>query len=135
MSDLVVVSFPDEQTAFELRAKLSQLQKEYLIDMEDVVVVTKDANGKVKMHQAVSLTAMGAVGEGRWDGLWGLIGMLAGAALYAEAYPLMMRTVLTWGDLGKITLPGILGISHWIVVPIFVIAGVGLFYWFEKKNL
>ena len=80
-------------------------------------------------------TSMGAVGEGRWDGIWGLLGMLAGAAAYAEAFPLMKRTVLTWGDLGKITLPGILGISHWIVVPVFVIAGVGLFYWFEKKNL
>ena len=80
-------------------------------------------------------TSMGAIGEGRWDGLWGLLGMLAGAAVYAEAYPLMKRTVLTWGDLGKITLPGILGISHWIVVPVFVLAGVGLFYWFEKKNL
>jgi len=80
-------------------------------------------------------TSMGAIGEGRWDGLWGLLGMLAGAAVYAESYPLMKRTVLTWGDLGKITLPGILGINHWIVVPIFVLAGVGLFYWFEKKNL
>ena len=80
-------------------------------------------------------TSMGAIGEGRWDGLWGLLGMLAGAAVYAESYPLMKRTVLTWGDLGKITLPGILGISHWIVVPVFVLAGVGLFYWFEKKNL
>jgi len=80
-------------------------------------------------------TSMGAIGEGRWDGLWGLLGMLAGAAVYAEAYPLIKRTVLTWGDLGKITLPGILGISHWVVVPIFILAGVGLFYWFEKKNL
>lgn len=80
-------------------------------------------------------TSMGAIGEGRWDGLWGLLGMLAGAAVYAETYPLMKRTVLTWGDLGKITLPGILGINHWIVVPVFVLAGVGLFYWFEKKNL
>lgn len=80
-------------------------------------------------------TSMGAVGEGRWDGLWGLLGMLAGAAVYAEAYPLMKRTVLTWGDLGKLTLPGILGINHWIVVLAFVFAGFGLFYWFEKKNL
>jgi uncharacterized membrane protein len=87
MSDLVVVSFPDEQTAFELRAKLSQLQKEYLIDMEDVVVVTKDANGKVKMHQAVSLTAMGAVGGGFWGMLIGMLFLnpLLGAAVGAGA--------------------------------------------------
>jgi uncharacterized membrane protein YedE/YeeE len=80
-------------------------------------------------------TSMGAIGEGRWDSLWGVLGMLAGAAIYAEAYPLMKRTVLTWGDLGKITLPEILGLSHWIVVPVFVLSGVALFYWFEKKNL
>jgi len=80
-------------------------------------------------------TSMGAVGEGRWDGVWGLLGMLAGAAVYAEAYPLMKRTVLTWGDLGKISLPGILGLNHWFLVVVFILAGVGLFYWFEKKNL
>lgn len=38
MSDLVVISFDDEHTAFEMRAALAQLQKEYLIEMEDVVV-------------------------------------------------------------------------------------------------
>ncbi|MGA7278180.1 MAG: DUF6691 family protein, partial [Desulfocapsaceae bacterium] len=79
-------------------------------------------------------TSMGAVGEGRWDGLWGLMGMLAGAAVYAEAYPLMKLTVLTWADLGKISLPEILGINHWMVIIVFVFAVVGLFYWFEKKN-
>ncbi|MFZ5798551.1 MAG: YeeE/YedE thiosulfate transporter family protein, partial [Thermodesulfobacteriota bacterium] len=30
-------------------------------------------------------TSMGALGEGRWDAVWGILGMLLGAALYAEA--------------------------------------------------
>lgn len=51
MSDLVVVAFDDENKAFELRAALAKLQKEYLIDMEDVVVVTRNDKGKVKLHQ------------------------------------------------------------------------------------
>ncbi len=80
-------------------------------------------------------TSIGAIGEGRWDGLWGVLGMLAGAALYAEAYPLMKKTLLIWGDLGKITLPGVLGVNHWFVIPVFVVSGVGLFIFFEKKNL
>ena len=80
-------------------------------------------------------TSVGAVGEGRLDGLWGVAGMLAGAALYAEAFPLMKATVLTWGDLGKITVPGVLGVSHWLVIPVFVAACVGLFVFFEKKRL
>jgi uncharacterized membrane protein YedE/YeeE len=80
-------------------------------------------------------TAIGAIGEGRWDGIWGVLGMLIGAALYAEAYPLIKRTVLTWGDFGKITLPGVLGVSHWVVIPVFLLAGIALFSIFEKKGL
>ena len=28
-----------------------------------------------------------AVGEGRWDGIWGILGMLTGAAAYTEVFP------------------------------------------------
>jgi uncharacterized membrane protein YedE/YeeE len=80
-------------------------------------------------------TSAGALGEGRWDALWGILGMLAGAALYAEAYPFMKKTVLTWGDLGMITLPGALGVSHWVVIPAFAIVALLLFTWFEKRRL
>ena len=61
MSNLVVIGFDSEDKAFELRAELIKLQKEYLIEMEDAVVVTKDDNGKVKLHQAVNITDAGAV--------------------------------------------------------------------------
>jgi uncharacterized membrane protein YedE/YeeE len=80
-------------------------------------------------------TSLGAVGEGRWDGLWGILGMLAGAALYAEAYPAMKNTVLTWGNFGAITLPQVLGIPHWLIIIVFVAGGILLFRWFEKKGL
>jgi uncharacterized membrane protein len=87
MSDLVVIGFDDEHTAFAMRAELAKLQKEYLIDMEDVVVVTKDDKGKVKLHQAVNLTAAGAVGGTFWGMLIGLIFLnpLLGAAVGAGA--------------------------------------------------
>lgn len=80
-------------------------------------------------------TSLGALGEGRWDAIWGILGMLAGAALYAEAYPLMKETVLTWGNFGKITLPSLLGVNHWIIIALFVVAGVSAFRWFEQKGL
>jgi uncharacterized membrane protein len=86
MSNLVVVVFNDETTAFDVRAALAKMQKEYLIQMEDAVVVTKDAEGKTKLHQAVNLTASGAVGGTFWGMLVGLIflnpllGAAAGAA-------------------------------------------------------
>ena len=87
MSNLVVIGFEDEHTAFEMRAALAKMQKEYLIEMEDVVVVTKDEKGKVKLHQAVNLTAAGAASGGFWGMLIGMIFLnpLAGAALGAGA--------------------------------------------------
>jgi uncharacterized membrane protein YedE/YeeE len=80
-------------------------------------------------------TSAGALGEGRFDAIWGILGMLAGAGLYAEAYPAMKESILTWGDLGKITIPQITGVSHWIIIPLFVAGGLLLFRWFEKKEL
>ena len=80
-------------------------------------------------------TSLGALGEGRWDALWGIGGMLVGAGLYAEAYPYLKTTVLTWGDYGKITIPQVLGVNHWLVIVPFILLTVGLFRWFEKKGL
>ena len=87
MSDLIVISFEDEQTAFALRAELAKLQQEYLIEMDDAVVVTKDDKGKVKLHQAQNLTALGAVSGGFWGVLIGMIFLnpLLGAAVGAGA--------------------------------------------------
>jgi len=87
MSNLVVIGFEDEHTAFAMRAELGKMQKEYLIDMEDVVVVTKDDKDKVKLHQAVNLTATGAVGGTFWGMLIGMLFLnpLLGAAVGAGA--------------------------------------------------
>jgi len=80
-------------------------------------------------------TQLGALGEGRWDAIWGILGMLVGAAIFAEMFPMLKGTVLKWGDFGKITIPRILGVNHWIVIVAFVIIGILMFRWFEKKGL
>ncbi|WP_461209420.1 DUF6691 family protein [Desulfocurvus sp. DL9XJH121] len=61
-------------------------------------------------------TSAGALGEGRVDAVPGIIGMLAGASLFAHTYPYLKSTVYLWGDLGKITLADALGIDHWFIV-------------------
>src|SRR5262245_12209108 len=55
--------------------------------MEDAVVAIKDAKGKVKLHQAVNLTAAGAASGGFWGTLIGLIFLnpLLGLAVGAGA--------------------------------------------------
>jgi uncharacterized membrane protein len=87
MSTLVAIVFKDETTAFEMRAALSKMQKQYLLTMEDAVVVTRDENGKTRLHEASSLTAAGAVHGAFWGMLLGLLFLnpLLGAALGAGA--------------------------------------------------
>ena len=80
-------------------------------------------------------TAVGALAEGRWDALFGLAGMLLGAAFFAEVYPQVKATILTWGNYGKITVPAALGINHWIVIVVLMAAFLGVFRLFEKKGL
>ena len=93
MSNLVAVVFEDEATAFEMRAALVKMQKEYLIEIEDAVVVTRDQKGKTRLDQAVNLTTAGAVGGGFWGMLIGLIFLnpLLGAAIGAGAGALSGR--------------------------------------------
>lgn len=80
-------------------------------------------------------TSVGAVAEGRWHAIFGILGMLVGAALFARAYPALAATVGTWGKFGKITLPEVLGVSPWLVIPVLVVGFLALFRFFEKKGL
>ena len=86
MSTLVVVGYNDVHKAEEVRLTLRKLQRDYLVELEDAVVAVKDAKGKIKLHQAVNLTAAGAVSGGFWGSLIGLIflnpllGLAVGAA-------------------------------------------------------
>ena len=86
MSTLVVIEYDDLFKAEEVRLSLMKLKKDYLIDLEDAVVAVKDQKGKVRLHQAVNLTAAGALTGGFWGMLIGMIflnpllGMAMGAA-------------------------------------------------------
>lgn len=80
-------------------------------------------------------TSIGALGEGRWHAIFAIIGMVVGAAIYAELYPFFLSTVLAWKDFGKVGLPEVFNISAWIIVPFLWAGTIALFVWFEKKEL
>lgn len=80
-------------------------------------------------------TSIGALGEGRWHAVFAILGMIAGAAIYAELYPFFKSTVHSWKDFGRIGVPEAIGVSPWIVVALFWLVVLFLFYWFEKRSL
>ena len=73
MSNLVVVGFNNAADAFEMRGALAKMQAQYLIEMEDAVVVTRNETGAVQLHQAVNLTAAGAASGAFWGTLIGML--------------------------------------------------------------
>jgi uncharacterized membrane protein len=87
MSELIVIAYPDQYRAAEVIATLKRLQTEYLIDLDDAVYVTKDAQNKIKLNQSVDLTTTGALGGAFWGSLIGLLFLMPifGAAVGAAA--------------------------------------------------
>lgn len=80
-------------------------------------------------------TSIGALGEGRWHAVFAIAGMVVGAAIYAELYPLFKSSVLAWKDFGKIGVADVLGISPWLIIPVFWAGIIGLLAWFERSKL
>lgn len=85
MSDLVFIAFDSEDKAEEVRSKILEMQKEYLIDIGDAVIATRDAKGRVKLNQLFHTTGAGALSGAFWGMLIGWIFLMpfVGAAVGA----------------------------------------------------
>src|SRR4051794_35485346 len=86
MSHLIVIVYPTESKAEEVRQTLLGLQKEYVIKLGDAVIATKTDAGKIKLNQLINTTTTGAVSGSFWGLLVGvlfltpLLGVAVGAA-------------------------------------------------------
>jgi uncharacterized membrane protein len=90
VSDLVAIAYPDVATARQVASNVGKAQKAHLIQLDDLVIVERRNDGKVKLHQP-SMAGVGAAGGAMWGGLIGLlflaplVGMAIGAASGAAA--------------------------------------------------
>jgi uncharacterized membrane protein len=85
MSDLVAIAYEDLNQAQRVASNLGDAVKGHLIELDDLVIVERKDDGKVKLHQP-SLAGLGAASGALWGGLIGLIffmpllGMAVGGA-------------------------------------------------------
>ncbi|MCA8980522.1 MAG: YeeE/YedE family protein [Planctomycetes bacterium] len=79
-------------------------------------------------------TGIAAIGQGSRDAIAGTLGMLFGAAAYAQAYPFMQEHVLGVGELGKVTLVGEFGGPAWIWLAALAVGAGLLFVWLERRE-
>ena len=87
MADLLVIEYPTEAQAEEVRRKLLAMQNEYLIELGDAVVAVKQPDGNVKLNQLFQPVRTGAASGALWGTLIGMLFLnpLAGAALGAAS--------------------------------------------------
>ena len=65
-------------------------------------------------------TGAAALGQGNWDAIVGVLGLMAGSYLFAECSGWLGKTVMKWGDRGKLMLPELLGMRLSMFLLIFV---------------
>jgi uncharacterized membrane protein len=86
MSNLFVVMYDDQFRAKEVMQELKTLKENKHLEIDDAAYVTKDKDGRFKVHQEHSLTKSGAVAGGMGGLVAGLLftipvaGLAVGAA-------------------------------------------------------
>jgi uncharacterized membrane protein len=84
MSQLVAIAYADLPTAQQVVDNIGRAQVAHEIELDDLVIVERRGDGKIKLHQP-SMTGRGATTGALWGGLIGLIFFmpLLGAAIGA----------------------------------------------------
>jgi uncharacterized membrane protein YedE/YeeE len=80
-------------------------------------------------------TGAAALGQGNFDALAGVLGLMVGSYLYAEVSGLLGRTILKWGDRGKLMLHELVGISPAVFILLFVPLLLGLLVFIERTTV
>jgi uncharacterized protein len=69
--------------------------------------------------------------SGRVDALFFMAGIVGGILVFAEAYSLLARFVGS-GDIGSVTLPGLLGVPFWLLAVAVAVMALGMFALLRK---
>lgn len=73
VSDLILLVYRSQSAAFVAGEALAVLQQEAGTEPEDIVVVTKDATGRVSVNQSIDLATGRPLGGGRWGTMIGML--------------------------------------------------------------
>jgi uncharacterized membrane protein YedE/YeeE len=79
-------------------------------------------------------TGVAAIGDGSRHAIPGVLGMIVGAGLFAETYPLLQANLLTWADQGKATFPSMTGLSPWVFLIALAVIALIVFTLIERHE-
>lgn len=104
MSELIIIGYPDENTAQQVWDELVALEKDYLVDLEDAAIIRRDRKGKLHIttpaHHAVAWGTLSGIFWGTLIGLVFLFPLAPLAPLAGAAGGLMGAALGAAGQLG-----------------------------------
>jgi uncharacterized protein len=77
-------------------------------------------------------TGVAAAAEGKTDALFGVVGMICGTMLFAGQFAFLGKNVLTWINLGPVTLPELTHLPAWAIFAGLTAGAVMLFRQIER---
>jgi len=122
---------------------LRALGVEFPLDIKTAALIGNAAGGIIFGIGMVILgycpgTGVAAIADGSRHAIAGVIGMIVGAGIYAEAHPWIARTLFADLNYEKATLASITGLSPWwfiIGMGAAAIAGFMLLERYERKGM
>jgi len=78
-------------------------------------------------------TSVAGLASGRLDAMVAMAGVSAGSLLFAVLYPVLEGFYLS-SDRGVVTVPGLLGVNHWVVIVALMVIAGGMFSFLERME-
>lgn len=87
MAELVIIAFDDENAAEKLMAEIALLEKQFIVQLQDAAVITRNLDGQYNVTQATDIVGAGALGGAFWGLLVGMLFLMpfVGAAIGAAS--------------------------------------------------
>jgi uncharacterized membrane protein len=79
MTEMIVLAFDGVDTADKVRNRLIDLNKQFLVSIDQAVEVVRKEDGQVKIKEEPRLTGLGALGGAFWGLLVGLVFLVPAA--------------------------------------------------------
>jgi hypothetical protein len=78
-------------------------------------------------------TCLAAAGEGKRNAWFGVLGMMLGVVVFAAVFPALKAGLLSWRNLGPVTLPELTGIPAAAWFALLAAGCLFLFRWLDRR--
>ncbi|MBD0707831.1 MULTISPECIES: DUF1269 domain-containing protein [unclassified Streptomyces] len=85
MAELIVIGYDDQRTAEQAFATVQDLQRDYVVQLNGLAVVSVDAEGRTHVDTSSRIVGVSAASGALWGAIFGILFLLPGVGLLTGA--------------------------------------------------